>query len=750
MTRSTDAADHRFDGLPGRPGKIVAIHLSYASRADQRGRRPATPSYFFKPSSSVAASGSTIERPAGTELLAFEGEIALVIGEPARRVSLADAWDHVAWVTASNDFGLYDLRANDKGSNVRSKGGDGYTPIGPELIDARAVDPGALRLRTWVNGEIAQEDTTAGLLFSFAHLVADLSQHVTLETGDVILTGTPAGSSVVGAGDVVEVEVDAPTLGLSSGRLVTTVVQGETPFDGALGSLPAVDDAQRADAWGTAQEVVSPLSPELREKLLRTPVAGLSAQLRKRGLNNVTIDGVRPMHPGTKIVGTAKTLRFVPGREDLFASHGGGYNASKRAFDAVAEGEIIVIEARGETGSGTLGDVLALRAHVRGAAGIVTDGGVRDADAVAAIGIPIYSSGSTPGRSRPQTRAVGSRRDHRMRRHDRATGRHPGRRQRRCDRHPTVPRRRGRRSDSRAGRRGCLGRRAGHGGPSRQRAFPLNSEWRARYDAWRQTCAMSLREAQRPGAAQGPGAGRVGPGAAQGPRAGATQGPGPGSQSKSQRAYHWIKGRIAAQEFTPGYRLVLGSIAGELEMSVVPVREAIRQLEAEGLVTFERNVGAHVSMVDDSQYRASMQALSILEGAATALAARALTTEDVRRARAVNDLMVETLDHFDPRAFTALNQEFHGILFAQCANPRMLELVNAEWARLGHLRDSTFTFVPGRAAESVREHESILQLIENGAPLGDIEKAARRHRVATLDAYLIHEHPDEVLGLPAF
>jgi len=221
------------------------------------------------------------------------------------------------------------------------------------------------------------------------------------------------------------------------------------------------------------------------------------------------------------------------------------------------------------------------------------------------------------------------------------------------------------------------------------------------------------------------------------------------SQSKSQRAYHWIKGRIANQDFTPGYRLVLGSIANELDMSVVPVREAIRQLEAEGLVTFERNVGAHVSMVDDSQYRFSMQALSFLEGTATALAARRLSADDLRRARAVNELMVETLDHFDPRSFTALNQEFHAILFAQCANPRMLELVNAEWGRLGHLRDSTFSFVPGRAAESVREHEHILTLIEQGAALSEIEMAARRHRSATLDAYLTHEHPDEALGLPA-
>lgn len=220
------------------------------------------------------------------------------------------------------------------------------------------------------------------------------------------------------------------------------------------------------------------------------------------------------------------------------------------------------------------------------------------------------------------------------------------------------------------------------------------------------------------------------------------------TSSKSERAYVWLKARITGQEFTPGYRLVLGTIAHELDMSVVPVREAVRQLEAEGLVTFERNVGARVAMVDDAQYRHSMQALSILEGTATALSARQLTADDIRLARAINGQMIDTLADFDPAAFTALNHQFHATLFAKCANPRMLELVEAEWARLGHLRESTFSFVPGRAQESVREHESILNLIEAGASLSDIETAARRHRSGTLAAYLVHEHPDETLGLP--
>ncbi|ARJ03961.1 hypothetical protein GCM10010988_26400 [Cnuibacter physcomitrellae] len=405
---STGQDDGRFAALPVRPGKIIAVHLSYASRADQRGRRPAAPSYFLKPSSSVAADGSTIERPDGTELLAFEGEIALVIGEPARWVSAAEAWSHVGWITAANDFGIYDYRANDKGSNVRSKGRDGYTPIGPALIDASTVDPAAIRLRTWVDGALVQDDTTAGLIFPLAQIVADLSQHLTLETGDVILAGTPAGSSVVVPGQTVEVEVDVPDAPGSpaSGRLATTVVAGAGGFDPALGSLPAVDDAQRADAWGSAEaagfapetpaDAAPALDPDLKERLLRAPVAGLSQQLRKRGLNNVTIDGVRPMHPEQKLVGVARTLRFVPNREDLFDSHGGGYNAQKRVFDAVGADEVVVIEARGEAGSGTLGDILALRAQANGAAGIVTDGGVRDYDAVAAVGIPVYTVGAHP------------------------------------------------------------------------------------------------------------------------------------------------------------------------------------------------------------------------------------------------------------------------------------------------------------------------------------------------------------------
>lgn len=391
--------------------KVIAVHINYPSRAAQRGRTPEQPSYFLKPSSSLATGSaeapSTVERPAGCELLGFEGEIALIIGKPARRVGLGDAWSHVEWVTASNDLGVYDLRYADKGSNLRSKGGDGFTPIGPALIPADTVDPAQLRIRTWHNGELVQDDTTEDLLFPFARLVADLSQLLTLEEGDIILTGTPAGASVAKPGDVVEVEVSTSTTaagsaaaGPSTGRLVTRVEEGSTPF-ADFGARPRTDDLQREEAYGSRAAAglaaVGPvLTPELKAKLESVCTATLSSQLRKRGLNNVSIDGLTSTRPEKRIVGLARTLRYVPNREDLFKTHGGGFNAQKKAIDSVNEGEILVMEARGEKGTGTIGDILALRAQVRGAAAVITDGGVRDFSAVAAMDMPTYYANPHP------------------------------------------------------------------------------------------------------------------------------------------------------------------------------------------------------------------------------------------------------------------------------------------------------------------------------------------------------------------
>jgi DNA-binding GntR family transcriptional regulator len=212
--------------------------------------------------------------------------------------------------------------------------------------------------------------------------------------------------------------------------------------------------------------------------------------------------------------------------------------------------------------------------------------------------------------------------------------------------------------------------------------------------------------------------------------------------SKSELAYSWVRERITRREYGPGFRLVLGSIADELGMSVVPVREAIRRLEAENLVTFERHVGARVALVDESEYVFAMQTLGIIEGTATALSAPYLTRDDLERAAEINDRMLRLLDDFDPHTFTQLNQRFHSELYRPCPNPHLLDLVHRGWARLSGLRDSTFAFVPGRARESVEEHAELLELLRTAADPLEIELAARAHRWRTMDAFLAARHPD--------
>ncbi len=208
-----------------------------------------------------------------------------------------------------------------------------------------------------------------------------------------------------------------------------------------------------------------------------------------------------------------------------------------------------------------------------------------------------------------------------------------------------------------------------------------------------------------------------------------------GPLSKAEHAYRWIRERIADHTYEPGHRLVLSQIAVELETSVVPVREAIRRLEADGLVTFERNVGARVAMVDKDSYVQSMEAVAILEGAATAQALDHLGSADLDAAEEINASMRTLLDDFDPVEFTRLNHEFHAALFTRCPNERLRTLVALEWDRLAHLRNSTFSFVPERARESVDEHARIVGLIRARASAEEVERVVRAHRAATLHSY---------------
>ncbi|GAA5162579.1 GntR family transcriptional regulator [Amycolatopsis dongchuanensis] len=208
--------------------------------------------------------------------------------------------------------------------------------------------------------------------------------------------------------------------------------------------------------------------------------------------------------------------------------------------------------------------------------------------------------------------------------------------------------------------------------------------------------------------------------------------------SKSETVYRELRSRILSGRYVTGFRLVLDQLARELNVSTVPVREAVRRLEAEGLVTFTRNVGAEVAGIDTADYADAMQTLAYLEGAATSLAAPHLGAEQLAEAAEVNEEMraLQAGTGFDPVRFTELNERFHRLLCDACPNRHLRDLLGREWQRMSLIRRSSFTFVPGRSADSVAEHERILELLREGAPADEVERVARAHKLRTLDSYL--------------
>ena len=212
---------------PAEPTKIIAVHLTYRSRIEEYGAKtPAEPSYFMKPPSTLNGHRGAIRKPSGSRYLNYEGEVAAVIGRRMKGVPLREALDYVAGFTCANDAGLHDFRHADRGSMLRVKGQDGFLPLGPELVSVSEWDPSSYTLRTYLNGEIVQEATADDVIWPVQYQLADLSRLITLEPGDVVLTGTPAHSRPMQPGDVVEVEVT----GL--GRLTNTVVDWDVDLSG--------------------------------------------------------------------------------------------------------------------------------------------------------------------------------------------------------------------------------------------------------------------------------------------------------------------------------------------------------------------------------------------------------------------------------------------------------------------------------------------------------------------------------------
>lgn len=239
----TIGVDDAVHLAPVDPSKIVCVHLNYHSRVDEFiTKLPPAPTYFHKPITALNTHKGHVVRPERCKYLNYEGEIAIVIGKTCRNVAPADVGDYILGYAVANDYGLHDFRDTDAGSMLRVKGSDTLCPVGPGLVTG--WDFQDKMIRTYVNGKVVQEDTTANMEWDMHYLVADIARTITLEPGDILLSGTPANSRPVQPGDVVDVEVE----GL--GRLSNTIVHGPTPIRDDVGAQPTESEEVISTAMG--------------------------------------------------------------------------------------------------------------------------------------------------------------------------------------------------------------------------------------------------------------------------------------------------------------------------------------------------------------------------------------------------------------------------------------------------------------------------------------------------------------------
>ena len=195
--------------LPFTPGKILGVALNYADHAEELGlSRPEEPALFWKPNTSLLPHKGVVLYPKGARFVHYEVELAVVVGRPMKKVKAKDALDYVLGYTIANDLVARDYVTNTFRPPIRAKGRDTFLPLGPFLVVEEVEDPQDLWLRAYVNGELRQEGHTSRMLYSVAELLEFISEFMTLEPYDVLLTGTPKGISQVRPGDVMRLEIE--------------------------------------------------------------------------------------------------------------------------------------------------------------------------------------------------------------------------------------------------------------------------------------------------------------------------------------------------------------------------------------------------------------------------------------------------------------------------------------------------------------------------------------------------------------
>ena len=204
--------------------------------------------------------------------------------------------------------------------------------------------------------------------------------------------------------------------------------------------------------------------------------------------------------------------------------------------------------------------------------------------------------------------------------------------------------------------------------------------------------------------------------------------------NKHERAYRLIRERVEAGIYQPGQRLVIDALARDLDMSQVPIREAIRRLQAEGWVTYRHNSGPEIANIGLEQWQATMEVLAVLEGYATALAAPNVRKQDVRVLRQHVSAMQRAMERFDLLGFSDGNRAFHSVIYARCPNPVLVERISETQAQLDAMRATLFPSVPQRGAESIAEHRQLVELLDQRASFEAIERSAREHKLHFLVA----------------
>jgi 5-oxopent-3-ene-1,2,5-tricarboxylate decarboxylase / 2-hydroxyhepta-2,4-diene-1,7-dioate isomerase len=238
---------------PCEPTKIICVHLSYTSRGIESRNMPQPtpePTYFMKPISTMNHHGGPIVKPDGCQYLNYEGEYGVVISKRCRDVTPAEAWDYMAGFTPVLDMGMHDFRDTDAGSMFRVKGMDSFCPVGPGIVSG--VDIREQTLRTYRNGHVVQEAKIGDeQVWGPDYMIADIARYITLEPGDIILTGTPCHSRSLSVGDLIELEIT------NIGRLSNRVIAGSVPKSNALkiGHQPTDSEEARRVAKGNDSRV---------------------------------------------------------------------------------------------------------------------------------------------------------------------------------------------------------------------------------------------------------------------------------------------------------------------------------------------------------------------------------------------------------------------------------------------------------------------------------------------------------------